>query len=100
MFTAGICTTVMRTLLPSCISSVRTDSVKPLTACLAPQYALLQRDGPVTERRADLDDGAAITGPHRLQRHLRPVDVTQVADLGDPLEFLAARFPRTARTPR
>jgi len=39
VFTAGICTTVMWMLLPSCISSVRSDSVNPLTACLAPQYA-------------------------------------------------------------
>ena len=39
MFTAGICAIVMRTLLWSCSSSVRTDSVNPLMACLAPQYA-------------------------------------------------------------
>ena len=39
MLTAGICTTVIRTLERSCSSSVRTDSVNPLTACLAPQYA-------------------------------------------------------------
>ena len=39
MLTAGICTTVIRTLLLSCSSSHRTDSVKPLMACFAPQYA-------------------------------------------------------------
>ena len=39
MFTAGICTTVMWMSLPSCISSVRSDSVNPLMACFAPQYA-------------------------------------------------------------
>ena len=39
MFTAGICTTVTRTSECSCRSSQRSDSVNPLTACLAPQYA-------------------------------------------------------------
>ena len=39
VLTAGICTIVMCTLLLSCSSSVRTDSVNPLMACLAPQYA-------------------------------------------------------------
>lgn len=39
MLTAGICATVTCTLLPRCSSSVRSDEVKPLMACLAPQYA-------------------------------------------------------------
>ena len=37
VFTAGICAIVTCTLLLSCSSSVRTDSVNPLMACLAPQ---------------------------------------------------------------
>ena len=40
MFTAGICTIVTCTLLPSCSSSVRSDSWKPWMACFAPQYAV------------------------------------------------------------
>ena len=39
MFTAGICTTVTCTADCSCMSSQRSDSVNPLMACLAPQYA-------------------------------------------------------------
>ena len=39
MFTAGICTTVTCTFEPSCSSSQRSDEVKPMIACLAPQYA-------------------------------------------------------------
>jgi hypothetical protein len=34
---AARCTEVTRTLLPSCISSVRSESVKPWIACLAAQ---------------------------------------------------------------
>ena len=39
MFTAGICTTVTRTLDLSCRSSQRSEEVNPLMACLPPQYA-------------------------------------------------------------
>ena len=39
MLTAGICTTVTCTPECSCMSSQRSDSVNPLIACLAPQYA-------------------------------------------------------------
>ncbi len=39
MFIAGRCTIVIATSLWSCINSVRTDSVNPTIACLAPQYA-------------------------------------------------------------
>jgi hypothetical protein len=39
VFTAGICTTVTRMPDPSCSNSHRNEEVKPLIACLAPQYA-------------------------------------------------------------
>src|SRR5215467_207544 len=39
VLTAGICTTVTCTPEFSCSSSHRSDEVKPLIACLAPQYA-------------------------------------------------------------
>ncbi len=39
MLTAGIWAMVTCTLLPRCSSSVRREEVKPLMACLAPQYA-------------------------------------------------------------
>ncbi len=39
VLTAGIWTVVTWTLLPRCSSSVRSEEVKPLMACLAPQYA-------------------------------------------------------------
>ena len=37
VFTAGICTTVTRTFEPSWSSSQRSEEVKPMIACLAPQ---------------------------------------------------------------
>jgi hypothetical protein len=37
VFTPGSCTIDTRTALPSCLSSAITLSVKPLTACFAPQ---------------------------------------------------------------
>lgn len=39
VLTAGSCTIVVRTPLPECSSSQRSDSLKPWMACLAPQYA-------------------------------------------------------------
>ena len=58
MFTAGICTIVTLMSLCVCMSSQRNDSWKPWIACLAPQYARLQGDAAIGERRSDLHDRA------------------------------------------
>ena len=68
MFTAGICTIVTCTLLLSCSSSQRSDSWKPWMACLAPQYADLQRDAAVGQRGTDLHDRAPVARVHLPQR--------------------------------
>ena len=82
VFSAGSCTIVRRTCEPSCRSSERSDSRKPCSACLRAAVRRLQRDAAVGERRADLDDHAAVARPHAAQRGHRPPDRAEVGDLG------------------
>ena len=100
VFTAGSCTIVMCTLLLSCSSSARTDSVNPWMRVLRPAVRALQRDAAVRQRRADLHDRAAVARAHPVQRGLRAVDEPEVAHLGRPLELLGGDLLGAARTPR
>ena len=53
----------------------------------------LQRDPPVGQCGADLDDGAAVARAHPLERRHRAPHVAEVGDLGDPPEFLGRALP-------
>ena len=53
----------------------------------------LQRDPAIGQRRAHLDDRAGVTGSHPLQRRHRAVDISEVADLGDPFVLLGSDLP-------
>ena len=68
MFTAGIWTTVMRTWLLSCMQLGAHRRREAVDGVLGPAVGALQRDAAVAERRADLDDGAVVSGPHQLER--------------------------------
>ena len=54
----------------------------------------LQRDAAVRERRADLDDRAAVARPHPPQRGQRPVDGPQVGDGGGARVLVRVELPR------
>ena len=55
---------------------------------LRPAVRRLQRNAPRSQSGPDLHDGAVPTGPHPVQCRHGPVHESQVADLGNPLEFL------------
>lgn len=61
---------------------------EPLDRVLGRAVRGLERDTPVGERRADLDDGAAIARQHALERGKRAVDVPEVRHLGHAAEIL------------
>ena len=88
MLTAGIWTTVIRTWLLLCRSSVRTDEVNPFTACLAPQYA----DCNGMERSPSAEPTCTMVprsrGSMRASAVLRAVHEAEVGHLGDAPELL------------
>ena len=47
----------------------------------------LQRDSTIGQRRSHLNDGSTVVRPHPLQRREGPVHISQVGDLGRPLEL-------------
>ena len=88
MFTAGICTIVTRTLLPVVEQLGAQRLVEPLGRVLGAAVGALQGDAPVGQRRADLDDRAAVAREHPAQGGAGAVHEAEVGHLGDPLELL------------
>ena len=88
VFSAGSCTIVTRTFEPSCKSSARSDSRKPCSACLAPQYGACSGMPAVGERGADLNDRPAVARSHTPERRHRPPDRAEVRDLGRAAELV------------
>ena len=52
----------------------------------------LQRDGPVRQPGAHLDDGARVARQHVLERGQRAVDVAEIGDFGDPAVLLGTHL--------
>ena len=78
MLTAGICTTVTRTLLPLVQQLGAQRLGEPVDRVLGAAVGRLQRDAALAERRADLHDRAAVARPHPGQRGHGAVDVAEV----------------------
>ena len=87
----------MRTLLLSCRSSVAHRRREPGDGVLGAAVCRLQRDAPVRERRADLDDHPPVAPSHPAQGRHRPVDIAQVVGLGHPARTRRRRSARRAR---
>ena len=66
---------------------------EPVDGVLGAAVGGLQRDRPVAEGGADLDDRAAVPWPHPRKRDHRAVHEPQVADLGDPPELIRLDLP-------
>ena len=103
VLTAGSCSIDTVMLLPSCSSSVRSESVKPRMAALARAVRALQRDRAIRQRRADLNDRAFVrvrafaAVPTASRRHIPDRSLPSRDETRQPSSARSARGPSPSR---